>query len=86
MLLNGVLIGLGWLLGSRYDLVDEYSGWLKVHAHSCNVLGRPGVCWSERCVRRAHRGPVRGMPDDDHDEHREPHQPGLPERPTAVLA
>ena len=25
---NGVLIGLGWLLGSRYDLVDEYSGWL----------------------------------------------------------
>jgi len=22
-LLNGVLIGLGWVLGSRYDLVDE---------------------------------------------------------------
>jgi hypothetical protein len=25
---NAVLIGLGWLLGSRYDLVDQYSGWL----------------------------------------------------------
>ena len=25
---NAILIGLGWLLGSRYDLVDEYSGWL----------------------------------------------------------
>jgi hypothetical protein len=23
MLLNGVLIGLGWVLGSRYDLVGE---------------------------------------------------------------
>ena len=25
---NSLLIGLGWVLGSRHDLVDTYSGWL----------------------------------------------------------
>ena len=48
---NGVLIGLGWLLGSRYDLVDEYSGWL-----NWIVIGAVGGLVAGLVVRRMRHG------------------------------
>lgn len=51
---NGLLIGLGWVLGSRYELVDRYSAVLDgvVYAGVAALVG-----WL--VVRRVRRGPGR---------------------------
>jgi membrane protein DedA with SNARE-associated domain len=59
---NALLIGLGWALGSRYELVDRYSGMLDrvVVAAAVALVGWLVV----RRVRRVRRA-RRLSPDDD---------------------
>ncbi len=56
---NGLLIGLGWVLGARYQLVDEYS-WVLDWAVGITVAVVVG--WL--VVRRLRRGPDRDVEDD----------------------
>jgi membrane protein DedA with SNARE-associated domain len=57
---NGLLIGLGWALGSRYELVEEYSGLLDLVVLSA-AAGLVG--WL--VVRRVRRGRIATSDGDD---------------------